>query len=127
MMSQDSLFVQVPLSEEQLQAGLFEAAAEVEIPFEPIAQTAVRAAELEKMIGITFQESFDDLDQGYFAVLKFADSFSVMLRDYPGAPVKSTVICTDPIGQRSLKRLEIILKALHLSHDQLIWTIGGLE
>jgi hypothetical protein len=36
-------------------------------------------------------------------------------------------ICTDPMGQRSRSRLEIILDALHLSRDQLIWTVEGLE
>lgn len=125
-MSQSSLFRQVMLSEEQLRAGLVQPVDEVQIPWEPIAMTQIRATELERMAGITFQESFDDLDEGYFAIL-FEASFGVTLKDYPGAPVKGTRICTDPMGQYSMSRLEIILEALHLSHDQLIWTVESLE
>jgi hypothetical protein len=77
-------------------------------------------------VEISFQESFDDLDEGYFALLEFTESFSVILKDYPEAPVKGTRICTDPNGQRSTHRLEIILEAVHLSHDRLIWTVDGL-
>jgi hypothetical protein len=126
-MSQGSLFSQVTLSAEQLQAGLGQPVDEVPIPWEPIAMTSVRATELGTMAGISFQESFDDLDEGYFAVRQFAASFGVTLKDYPGAPVKGTRICTDPTGQHSMGRLEIILEALHLSPDQLIWTVDGLE
>ena len=68
-MSQSSLFRQVMLSEEQLRAGLVQPVDEVRIPWEPIAMTQIRATELERMAGITFQESFDDLDEGYFAIL----------------------------------------------------------
>ena len=89
--------------------------------------TEIRATELARTAEISFQESFDDLDEGYFAILEFAASFGVTLKDYPGAPVKGTGICTDPMGQHSMSRLEIILEALHLSHDQLIWTVDGLE
>jgi hypothetical protein len=126
-MSQDSLFKQVMLSEEQLRAGLVQPVDEVQIPWEPIAMTGIRATEFEKLAGISFQKSFDDLDEGYFAVLEFAASFGVTLKDYPESPVKGTRICTDPMGQHSMSRLEIILEALHLSHDQLIWTVHGLE
>jgi hypothetical protein len=126
-MSQSNLFRQVTLSEEQLRAGLVQSVDEVQIPCEPIAMTEIRAAELEKTAGISFQESFDDLDEGYFAILEFAASFGVTLKDYPGAPVKGTRICADPMGPHSMSRLEIILEALHLSHDQLIWTVDGLE
>lgn len=89
--------------------------------------TEIRAIELERMAGISFQESFDDLDEGYFAILEFQASFGVTLKDYPGASVKGTRICTDPMGQHSMSRLEIILDALHLSHDQQIWTVESLE
>jgi hypothetical protein len=126
-MSQGSLFSQVMLSEEQLRAGLVQPVDDVHIPWEPIAMTRIRATELERMAGISFRKSFDDLDEGYFAILEFAASFSVTLKDYPEAPVKGTRICTDPIGQHSMSRLEIILEALHLSHGQLIWTVDGLE
>ena len=110
------------LSEEQLRAGLVQPVDEVRIPGEPIAMTEVRAIELERMAGISLEESFDDLDEGHFALLEFEASFGVTLKDYPGAPVKGTRICTDPMGQHSISRLEIILEALHLSQDQLIWT-----
>jgi hypothetical protein len=126
-MAQGSPFRQVTLSEEQLQAGLEQTVDEVQIAWEPIAMTGTRATELERMAGISFQKSFDDLDEGYFAVLEFAESFGVTLKDYPGAPVKGTRICTDSMGQYSMSRLEIILGALHLSHHQLIWTVDGLE
>jgi hypothetical protein len=122
-----SLFSQVTLSEEQLRAGLVERVDGVHIPWDPMAMTGIRAAELGAVAGISFQGSFDDLDEGYFAVLEFTASFGVMLRDYPRAPTKGTVICTDPMGQHSMNRLEIILEALHLSHDQLTWTVDGLE
>jgi hypothetical protein len=126
-MSQSNLFRQVTLSEEQRRAGLGQPVDEVQIPCEPIAMTEIRATELARTAEISFQESFDDLDEGYFAILEFAASFGVTLKDYPGAPVKGTRICTDPMGQHSMSRLEIILEALHLSHDQLIWTVDGLE
>jgi hypothetical protein len=127
VISQSSLFRQIPLSEEQLRAGLVQSVDEVQIPCEPIAMTEIRATELERKARISFQESFDDLDEGYFAILEFAASFSVTLKEYPGALVKGTRICTDPMGQHSVSRLDIILEALHLSHDQLIWTVDGLE
>lgn len=127
VISQSSLFRQIALSEEQLRAGLVKSVDEVQIPCEPIAMTEIRATELEGKAGISFQESFDDLDEGCFVILEFAASFSVTLKDYPEAPVKGTRICTDPMGQHSLSRLEIILEALHLSHDELIWTVDGLE
>jgi hypothetical protein len=120
-MCKDNLFRQVTLSEEQLRAGLLERVDGVDIPSEPMAMTGVRATELGPAAGIAFQESFDDLDEGYFAVLEFAASFGVMLRDYSGAPTKGTVICTDPMGQYSTDRLKVILEALRLSPDQLIW------
>jgi hypothetical protein len=126
-MRKGRLFSQVMLSGEQLEAGLVERVDGVHIPCEPMAMTGIRAAELGRMAGISFQESIDDLDEGYFAVLEFTASFGVMLRDYPRAPTKGTVICTDPLGQHSMSRLEIILEALHLSHDQLTWTVNGLE
>ena len=126
-MSKGSLFRQVTLSEEQLRAGLVQPVDEVQIPWESIAMTGIRATELERIAGTSFQESFDDLDEGYFAILEFATSFGVTLKDYPEAPVKGTRICTDPMGQHSMSRLEIILEALHLSRDQLIWTVNGLE
>jgi hypothetical protein len=127
VISQSSLFRQIALSEEQLRAGLVKSVDEVQIPCEQIAMTEIRATELGGKAGISFQESFDDLDEGYFAILEFAASFCVTLKDYPEAPVKGTRICTDPMGQHSMSRLEIILEALHLSHDQLIWTVDGLE
>jgi hypothetical protein len=124
---QGNLFRLVTLSEEQLQAGLMESVDGVPIPSEPIAMTGIRAVDLEDIAGISFQETFDDLDEGYFAILEFA-SFGVMLNDYSGSPLKGTRICTDPMGQQhSRSRLEIILEALHLSHDQLIWIVKGIE
>jgi hypothetical protein len=123
---QGSLFRQIILSEEQLQAGLMESGDDVPTPQEAIAMTSVRAMDLRDMAGISFQETFDDLDEGYFAILEFA-SFYVTLKDYFGSPLKGTRICTDPKGQRSRIRLETILQALRLSHDQLTWTVEGLE
>jgi hypothetical protein len=119
-MSQIDFFRQITLSEEQLQAGLAQSVDEVDIAWDPIAMTGVRATELEGMTGIKFQKSFDDLDEGYFAVLHFPESFDVTLKDYPEAPVKGTQICMDPVGLRSMGRLERILQALNLSRDQLI-------
>jgi hypothetical protein len=126
-MGQADLFRQITLSKEQLQAGLAHAVDEVDIAWEPIAMTGIRATELEGMSGIKFQKSFDDLDEGYFAVLHFPESFGVTLIDYPEAPVKGTRICTDPVGQHSMSRLKRILEALNVSRDQLIWTINVLE
>jgi hypothetical protein len=126
-MSINKPFNQIKLSERQLQAGLVQSVDEVEIPWEPIAMTEIRATELATLAGITFQRSFDDLDEGYFAILEFATSFGVTLKDYPEAPIKGTRICTDSRGQHSKSRLEIILAALHLSYEQLIWTVEGLE
>jgi len=123
----DSLFRQVVLSEEQLRAGLMQSVDGVPIPSEPIAMTSIGASELGVAARIEFQETFDDLDQGYFAILEFGASFGVMLNEYLGSPMKGTRICTDPTGQHSRRRLEIILEALHLSYGQLIWTIEGLE
>jgi hypothetical protein len=99
----------------------------VPIPSEPIAMTDVRALDLGDIAGISFQQTFDDLDEGYFAILEFATSFGVMLNEYSGSTLKGTRICTDPSGQHSRRRLEIILQALHLSRDRLIWTVEGLE
>jgi hypothetical protein len=80
------------LSKEQLQAGLARAVDEVDIAWEPIAMTGIRAIELESQTGIKFQKSFEDLDEGYFALLHFTGSFGVTLKDYPEAPVKCTRI-----------------------------------
>lgn len=126
-MSRDNVFRQVALSEEQLQAGIMQLVDGVHIPSDPIAMTGIRAQELGNMAGISFQKTFDDLDEGYFAVLKFAGPFDVTLNEYSGSPMKGTRICTDPMGQHSGSRLEIILEALRLSRDQLIWIVEGLE
>jgi len=120
-------FRQITLSEEQIQAGLMESVDGLPIPSEPMAMMSIRAVDLGVAAGIAFQETFDDLDEGYFAILEFAGSFGVMLKDYSGSPLQGTRICTDPLGQHSRSRLEIILDALHLSRDQLIWTVEGLE
>jgi hypothetical protein len=80
-MSRSNLFRQVTLSEEQLRAGLVQPVDEVQIPSEPIAMTEIRATELERTARISFQPSFDDLDEGYFAILEFAASFGVTLKD----------------------------------------------
>jgi hypothetical protein len=127
MRSQGNLFRQVTLSEEQLQAGLMESVDGVSIPSEPIAMTGIRALDLGAKAGISFQQTFDDLDEGFFAILEFADSFTAMLNEYSGSPLKGTRICTDTAGQHSRSRLVLILEALHLAHDQLIWTVDTLE
>jgi len=49
---------------------------EVQIPWEPIAMTGIRATELERIAGISFQKSFDDLDERYFAILESAGDYS---------------------------------------------------
>ena len=123
---QGNSFRQVTLSHEQLQAGLMQSVDGVPIPSEPIAMTSVRALDLGKATGISFQQTFDDLDEGYFAILEFA-AFGVMLNEYSGSTLKGIRICTDPTGQHSKSRLDTILQALHLSHDQLVWTVEGLK
>jgi hypothetical protein len=127
MMSRDNMFRQVVLSEAQLQAGTEQSVDGVHIPSDPIAMIGIRALELGDMAGISFQETFDDLDDGYFAVLNFAASFDVTLNEYSGSPTKGTRICTDPMGQHLRSRLEIILEALHLSYGHLIWVVEGIE
>jgi hypothetical protein len=114
-------FTQRLLSQEQLRAGILSPVDDVQIPDEPVAMTALRAGDLARKSGITFQESFDDLDSGLFAVLNFAGSFSVTLKDYVNSPVKGTRIYTDPQGMRSRRRLADILSALRLSPEDLIW------
>jgi hypothetical protein len=120
------MFSQVMLSAAQLRAGIMQRVDGVHIPSEPMAMTSLRATDLERLVGITFQETFDDLDRGRFAVLEFAASFAVLLNDYAGSPTEGTRICTDEMGQHSMSRLESILSALKLSPDQLIWTVHGL-
>lgn len=123
---QGNSFRQVTLSHEQLQAGLMQSVDGVPIPSEPIAMTGVRALDLGKATGISFQQTFDDLDEGYFAILEFP-AFGVLLNDYSGSTLKGTRICTDPTGQHSKSRLDTILQALRLSRGQLIWIVEGLK
>ena len=73
-------FRQVPLSEDHLLMGLM-LIENVDFPQEPIAMTGVPATDLERTTGISFQKSFDDLGEGYFAILDFAGSFRVTLKD----------------------------------------------
>jgi hypothetical protein len=120
-------FTQHVLSDEQLRAGVLAPVDNVRIPDEPIAMTALRAGELGKMSGIAFQESYDDLDSGYFAVLEFTEGFSVTLKDYAHSPVTGVRIYTDREGMRSRARLATILDALGLSRDDLIWIVPELE
>jgi len=100
---------------------------DIYVPDEAIAMTGIRARELGEMTGISFQESFDDLDVGYFAVLVFNAGFNVALKDYPRAPVKGVTIRTDPEGQCSRRRLQDILSGLNLSAGQLTWVRPDLE
>lgn len=119
-------FTQHVLSNQQLRAGLLSPVDDVQIPDEPVAMTGLRAGELGKMSGISFQQSFDDLDSGYFAVLDFAGGFSVTLKDYANSPVNGVRIYTDADGTRSRPRLAVILNGLGLTRDDLIWTVPEL-
>ena len=89
--------------------------------------TGMGARELARLLDISFQESFDELDGGAFAVLRFSAGFAVTLKEYASSPVKGVKICTDPDGQYSRRRLQDILDGLHLSRDQLAWITLGLE
>jgi hypothetical protein len=127
MTSEGRSFAQVILSKEQLRAGLMAEVDGVHIPSEGIAMTSLRAAELSSILDISFQKSFDELDEGLFAVLRFTAGFSVTLKGHVWPSMTGVQICTDPAGQYSSRRLEDILDGLHLSRDQLIWVTLGLE
>ena len=120
-------FTQIILSDEQLRAGLTVDVDRVHIPSEGIAMTGLRAGELAALLGISFQESFDELDEGLFAVLLFVTGFSVTLKEHASSPMAGVKICTDPAGQYSSRRLDDILDGLHLSREQLTWVTTGLE
>ena len=126
-MSQDRPFTQVILSEEQLREGLAADVDHVHIPSEAIATTELRAADLSEMLGISFQESFDELDEGSFAVLRFDTGFMVTLKDYRSSPVKGAKICTDPAGRYSRRRLEDIMSGLGIPWGRLTWITLGLK
>lgn len=115
-------FTQQTLSDSQLAAGLLAVIDPVEIPGEPLAMTALRVPELSATAGISFQESFDDLDLCSVAVLRFAAGYSVTLKEHPRAPVHGVVIYTEPAAVRP-DRLDEILSGLGLTRGALIWTV----
>lgn len=126
-MGKDQPFTQRLLSKEQLDAGTYRRIDDIEIPDEAIAMTGCSSTELAERTGISFQKSFDDLDEGNFAVLEFAAGFTVTLKEYFGAPVKGVRIYTDLESQRSAGRLTAVLDGLSLSRDELIWIFPDLE
>lgn len=73
------MFVQRVLSAEQLSKGLHVLADPVYIPDEPLALLTLTAQELEQRVPLTFQESFDDLDDELFAVVQLSDCSSITL------------------------------------------------
>ena len=115
-------FTQRLLSADQLTAGLLAVIDPVEIPDEPLAMTALRVPDLSAIAGVSFQESFDDLDLCSIAVLRFSRGFSVTLKEHPRSPAEGVVICTEPAAVRSV-RLDEILSGLGLMRDELIWTV----
>lgn len=115
-------FIQHLLSDVQLRAGLLAAVDDVAIPDEPLAMMTLRVSELSQLAGISFQESFDDLDRCFVAVLRFARGFSVTLKEHPRAPVQGVVIYTEPAAVSS-GRLHEILSGLGLTADLLTWTV----
>src|ERR1700735_4175638 len=94
-------FTQQLLSADQLSAGLVAVSDPVEIPDEPLAMTELRVPDLSATAGVSFQESFDDLDLCSVAVLRFARGFSVTLKEHPRSPVEGVVICTEAAAVRS--------------------------
>jgi hypothetical protein len=115
-------FTQHLLSADQLRAGLLAVIDHVEIPDEPLAMTKLRSGDLNQLAGISFQESFDDLDFCSVAVLHFGRGFWVTLKDMRGAPVRGVVICTQPRAVRP-DRLNDILRGLNLTREELIWVV----
>ncbi len=115
-------FIQHLLSDAQLRGGLLAAVGDFAIPDEPLAMITVRASELSQLAGISFQESFDDLDRCSVAVLRSPRGFSVTLKEHPRSPVQGVVIYTEPAAVSS-GRLHEILSGLGLTTDELTWTV----
>lgn len=126
-MNQGSPFKQVTLSEEQLEAGLLQSVDGVRIPWDAVAMTALRAEDFERTLGISFQASFDDLDEGHFAVLELGHTLNIALKDYPGSPVAGTRIYADLTEWRSGGQLDAVLDGLGLSREQLTWIADGVS
>lgn len=124
--NEEGPFTQVLLSEEDLGRGMW-FVEDVYIPDDAIAMVDIRAPELGKMAGVSFQESFDNLDWCPFAVLKFAAGFSVSLKDHRHSPVEGVKIYTDSEGRKSKERLMDILHGIHVSPDHLIWVWDEFE
>ena len=120
-------FAQIILSDDQLRAGLAADVDRVHIFSEDIAMTSLRAGELAALLGISFQKSFDELDE---RSVRGASVHGRLQRCAEGAcmsPMAGVKICTDPAGHYSSRRLQAILNGLHLSRDPLVWVTLGIE
>jgi hypothetical protein len=115
------LFTQLLLSEEQLRAGLCATVDGIYIPGDAIAFTSIRSSELAELLGISFQETFDDLDRCQAAVLALDFRFQVTLKEHRFSPEPGVEICAGHGGKSSRLRLAKILATLGLTRKQLTW------
>lgn len=111
---------QIRLPEQQLQSGLLEPIQGENIPDEPIAVLALEPADLEKRLGIAFQQSFDNLDHVDIALLELDSRERFALIRHRGAPTPGTGVHV-PHSQASARTLDEIVKQLGLAPAELSW------
>ncbi len=111
---------QIRLPEQQLQGGLLEPVQGEHIPDEPIAVLDLEPADLEKRLGIAFQQSFDNLDYVDIALLELDSHERFALIRHRGAPSPGTEIHV-PHSQASARKLDEIVRQLGLAPADLSW------
>jgi hypothetical protein len=85
-------FSQVPLRPEQLERGLA-ASSNEEVPSVPITMIAADPADLESRWGISFDDSFDNLDSVKVAVVQLRGGPRLTLLRHRGSPVPGIELC----------------------------------
>jgi hypothetical protein len=88
----------------------------------PVAVLGLEPAELENRYGLSFSETFDDLDRLFGVLLEIKDGHVVALVRHFGATSPGTEIWIDEQSSNPGRDLTRVLQALNLDETALTWT-----
>lgn len=110
-------YKQIHLPEAQLHRGLSGA----NVPGEPVAYLKLTPSYLARRYGLTFQDSFDNLDDLKIAIIEFGSGKRVALVHHKGFPDDETQLYMDRSDWQRGDEIPIVLKLLGISEAALSW------
>lgn len=108
---------QIRISEHQLKEGL----ATADLPGEPVAYLTFTPADLAHRYDLTFQDSFDNLDDLKIALLEFPSGRRVAFIHHNGFPLDETEIYLDRDDWAREDILPDVLDALRIPERTISW------